>query len=182
MGEERDEGKEKSYNDYTWRACVAFESGGGKMEDEEEVTPRTGRTSGGKSAGSGWGHKHTRTCSQEAERTAVGVMPVACSIAPAHPAPHVNVCACMHFLHLRLCRTLPPIGSASSLAQASAKIGRSLEVLVEELPLVEAHPPLGGLVLAVGIHGLNQPVAGLLPELGQVLTDLVCTGGIRAHG
>mgnify|MGYP007115603480 CR=1 FL=1 len=58
-------------------------------------------------------------------------------------------------------------------ASGAADAGR-LEVLVEELPLGEAHPPLAGLVLAKGVHGLDETVAGLLPELGQVLTDLVC--------
>merc|ERR1712070_67538 len=68
------------------------------------------------------------------------------------------------------------------LAASGAAAGGRLEVLVEELPLGEAHPPLAGLVLAEGVHGLDETVAGLLPELGQVLTDLVSLGTVGRVG
>merc|ERR1712070_542220 len=72
-------------------------------------------------------------------------------------------------------------GTRGLAASGAADDGR-LEVLVEELPLGEAHPPLAGLVLAKGVHGLDETVAGLLPELGQVLTDLVSLGTVGRVG
>lgn len=41
--------------------------------------------------------------------------------------------------------------------------------LVEEFPLVEAHPPLVGLLIVPLEHSLDQTQAELLAQLGQVL-------------
>jgi len=57
-----------------------------------------------------------------------------------------------------------------------------LEGLVEELPLGEAHPPLVGLSVAMGVDDLQETGVGLLTDLSEVGAQLVLITAVGSLG